>query len=357
MECRLGCDCVLVGHRQQRGRKPILLAERGHEPHSDCRRVADGSRDHGVRDAVLAGWRDVAINAYTYQAYNPATTAAVMSSPMPGSTFTGSSEMFSWNPVAGAQAYYLDIGTSMGGNQIYSVNQGTNTSVTVSTLPTDGSQVYVTLYTELGGTWYNNQYNYTAVTASLAVITAPSPGSPLTGTSQTFTWSTGNGPDAVLSGCRQQCWRKPILLAEPGDGDVGDGKRVAGGWQHGVRDAVLAGGRDVGIERVHVHGSAASIDHERVGDGRSRNVQLECGNQRDKLLSGSRLDTGRERSVLGESGDEPDGAGVRIAADGDDLHHAVLVDRRDVLQHANQHSRRLGRNPKEGADFGPRLFF
>ena len=133
-------------------------------------------------------------NAYTYQAYNPATTAAVMSSPMPGSTFTGSSEMFSWNPVAGAQAYYLDIGTSMGGNQIYSVNQGTNTSVTVSTLPTDGSQVYVTLYTELGGTWYNNQYNYTAVTASLAVITAPSPGSPLTGTSQTFTWSTGTGP-------------------------------------------------------------------------------------------------------------------------------------------------------------------
>ena len=283
--------------------------------------------------------------------------AAVMSSPMPGSTFTGSSEMFSWNPVAGAQAYYLDIGTSMGGNQIYSVNQGTNTSVTVSTLPTDGSQVYVTLYTELGGTWYNNQYNYTAVTASLAVITAPSPGSPLTGTSQTFTWNTGTGPTQYSLDVGSTCWRKPILLAEPGDGDVGDGKRVAGGWQHGVRDAVLAGGRDVGIERVHVHGSAASIDHERVGDGRSRNVQLECGNQRDKLLSGSRLDTGRERSVLGESGDEPDGAGVRIAAEWDDLHHAVLVDRRDVLQHANQHSRRLGRNPKEGADFGPRLFF
>ena len=233
-------------------------------------------------------------NAYTYQAFNPATTAAVMSSPMPGSTFTGSSEMFSWNPVAGAQAYYLDIGTSMGGNQIYSVNQGTNTSVTVSTLPTDGSQVYVTLYTELGGNLVQQPIQLHGSDGQLGSDHSAEPRIAADGDEPDVHVEHRDGPDAVLSGCRQQCWRKPILLAEPGDGHVGDGKRVAGGWKHGVRDAVLAGGRDVGIKRVHVHGSAASVNNERIGDGRSRNVQLERGNQCDKLLSGSGLDTGRE---------------------------------------------------------------
>jgi hypothetical protein len=132
-------------------------------------------------------------NAYTYTAFNPSAAEAVISSPTSGSTLTGSSVTFTWNSVAGAQAYWLDLGSSSGGNQYYSQNQGTGLSVTVGGLPTNGSQVYATLYTEFSGTWYSNSTSYTAATNTAAVITAPSPGSPLTGASQAFTWSTGSG--------------------------------------------------------------------------------------------------------------------------------------------------------------------
>jgi hypothetical protein len=132
-------------------------------------------------------------NAYTYTAFNPSAAAAVISSPGSGSTLTGSSVMFTWNSVAGAQAYWLDLGSSTGGNQYYSQNQGTGLSVTVGGLPTDGSQVYSTLYTEFSGTWYSTSASYTAATSAAAVISTPSPGSPLAGASQTFTWTTGSG--------------------------------------------------------------------------------------------------------------------------------------------------------------------
>jgi Divergent InlB B-repeat domain len=135
-------------------------------------------------------------NQYTYTAFNAQGSAAVMATPTPGSQFTSGSATFTWNAVTGAQAYWLDVGSTSGGNNYYSQNQGSATSVNVSTLPTNGSQVYVTLYTEFGGTWYNNIYSYTAVSYSLATMSSPSPGSPLPGPSATFTWTTGSGPTA-----------------------------------------------------------------------------------------------------------------------------------------------------------------
>ena len=131
-------------------------------------------------------------NQYTYTASNPQAAAATMSLPTPGSTFSGPSVTFTWNNVTGAQAYYLDVGTSSHVNEYYSQNQGLNTSVTVSGLPTNGSQVNVTLYTEFGGIWYSNLYIYTAESFTLAAMTVPSAGSPLSGQNQTFIWSAAS---------------------------------------------------------------------------------------------------------------------------------------------------------------------
>jgi hypothetical protein len=131
-------------------------------------------------------------NQYTYTAFNPQSQAATMVSPANGSTFSGPSVTFAWNSVTGAQAYYLDVGTSSHVNQYYSQNQGLNTSVTVGGLPTNGSQVNVTLYTEFGGNWYSNLYIYTAESFTLASMATPSAGSPLSGQSQTFTWSAAS---------------------------------------------------------------------------------------------------------------------------------------------------------------------
>ena len=62
----------------------------------------------------------------------------------------------------------------------------------------------------------------------------------------------GDGTDAVLPGRRQHSERESILLTEPADEHIGDGRRVAGEWKHGVRDTVLAHRWIVAIEQLHV---------------------------------------------------------------------------------------------------------
>ena len=103
-------------------------------------------------------------NAYNFTALNPSVDNAMMQTPMPNTTLSGSSVTFTWSTGTGAYAYYLDVGNNTSVNAYYSQNQGNGTSVTVNTLPTDGSAVVVTLYTQYtnGGTWYSNTYNYTA---------------------------------------------------------------------------------------------------------------------------------------------------------------------------------------------------
>jgi NADH:ubiquinone oxidoreductase subunit len=135
-------------------------------------------------------------NPYTYTAFNGSNAKGTITSPTPGSILPGSTVAFSWTAGSGATAYWLDVGSTMGGNNYYqSGNLGNVLSTTVSGLPTDGSPVYVTLYTYAGGQWLNNQYSYTAFSASagLAVMQSPVPGSMLSGYQQTFTWSNGNG--------------------------------------------------------------------------------------------------------------------------------------------------------------------
>ncbi len=135
-------------------------------------------------------------NPYTYTAYNPAAAGAVMQTPPPGSTLTGSSVTFTWTAGAGTSNYWVDVGSNPGGNQyLQSGPLGNVLATTVSTLPTDGSTVYVTLYTLIGSQWVSNSYTYTACNpaAAGAVMQTPTPGSILTGSSVTFTWTAGAG--------------------------------------------------------------------------------------------------------------------------------------------------------------------
>src|SRR5205809_7264088 len=78
----------------------------------------------------------------------------------------GSTVTFSWSAGAGATELGLTIGTTgVGSNDVNGGSQGTNLSGTVSGLPTNGSPVYVRLWTLVGGaTWQFNDYTYTAAT-------------------------------------------------------------------------------------------------------------------------------------------------------------------------------------------------
>jgi hypothetical protein len=138
-------------------------------------------------------------NAYTYTGYNSAGASGVITTPASGSTLTGSSVTFDWTAGAGASAYWLDVGSTVGGNNYYSSgNLGNVLTTTVSGLPTNGSMIYVTLYSLISGAWSGNAYTYTALTATggLAALTSPVPGTTLSGMTVTFTWSSDSSATA-----------------------------------------------------------------------------------------------------------------------------------------------------------------
>jgi hypothetical protein len=130
-------------------------------------------------------------NEYSYTALNAAADAAVVTSPANGSTLSGSSVTFSWTAGTSVSAFWLDVGSAADAHNYYmSGNLGTVQTITVNGLPINGSTVYVTLYSLIGGAWTANGYSYTALNgpAGLAVMLTPTPGSTL-GQSATFTWS------------------------------------------------------------------------------------------------------------------------------------------------------------------------
>ncbi len=146
-----------------------------------------------------------------------ATAKAELTSPPPGSTLPGSTVTFQWTAGSGAQEYWLWVGTTPGGYNLYTASQGLNRSVTISGLPTNGVPIYVRLWTKLNGSWQYNDYQYTAASAATATptpsptatatatpsptatasakaeMTSPPPGSTLPGSTVTFQWSAGSG--------------------------------------------------------------------------------------------------------------------------------------------------------------------
>jgi len=136
---------------------------------------------------------------YSYTAFGGSADRGVITSPAPGSTLSGSSVIFNWTAGMGATAYWLDAGNVAGGNQyLQSGNLGNVLTTTVSGLPTNGSVIYVTLYSLVSGQWLSNQYTYTAfnVAAAEGVLTTPTPGSTLTSGTVTFNWTAGTGATA-----------------------------------------------------------------------------------------------------------------------------------------------------------------
>ena len=121
-------------------------------------------------------------------------SAATMASPSPGSTLTSASTTFTWNAASGSvTGYGLNVGTSLGGADLFNICPLSGTSTTV-TLPTNGATIYVRLWTVFNGTTYlYNDYTYTEFSQSASAITSPAPGSTLTSASTTFTWNAGSG--------------------------------------------------------------------------------------------------------------------------------------------------------------------
>jgi len=91
----------------------------------------------------------------------PTTGPAQMVRPAPGSTFTSSSVTFNWS-AGSATAYFLFVGSSLHGADIYNSGSVTVLLKTVNNIPTDGRTIYVTLGSQVNGSWSMKDYTYTA---------------------------------------------------------------------------------------------------------------------------------------------------------------------------------------------------
>jgi hypothetical protein len=99
---------------------------------------------------------------------------AVITSPTPGSTLSGTSATFTWSAVSGATAYWVYVGTTgVGSSNIFANSSSiTATSQAVTGLPTSGT-VYVRVYSYVGSHWSSIDYTYKAGTSAPAITLTP----------------------------------------------------------------------------------------------------------------------------------------------------------------------------------------
>jgi kumamolisin len=130
---------------------------------TDFHDITSGSNGYSATTGydLATGWgspnRSGLINALA-----GSSSAAAMTSPVPGSTLTSASTTFTWsagpNNVTG---YDLWVGTVPGAANLASIGPQSGTSATVN-LPTSGATIYVRLWTVInGGTYLYNDYTYT----------------------------------------------------------------------------------------------------------------------------------------------------------------------------------------------------
>ena len=114
-----------------------------------------------------------------------------ITSPATGSTLAGVTEVFNWtNNGLNVSQWYLYAGSTEGGAEYYiQSGTGSSTSATMTNLPTDGSTVYIRLWSVIDGNWVSTSNTYTASTAAvLPTISSPVSGSTLSGVTEVFNW-------------------------------------------------------------------------------------------------------------------------------------------------------------------------
>jgi len=117
--------------------------------------------------------------------------AVSLTFPRANSTLEGAIQTFRWSfdrlPIEDSWIY---VGSSVGQFDHGRRNTRTDTSSTLSGMPTDRSTVYVRLYYKTGGLWLSVDEPFQAsASASLPTIEAPPPTRQLSSSSQTFRWN------------------------------------------------------------------------------------------------------------------------------------------------------------------------
>ena len=131
----------------------------------------------------------------TYTAAGNSSANPTITTPAAGATLSGSSPTFTWTAGSGVSQYWLVLGRTVGGRDLFDRDMGWSLSVTAGGLPTDGQTIYARLWWQRNGAWEYADTAYTAAGNSSAnpTVTTPAAGATLSGSSPTFTWTAGSG--------------------------------------------------------------------------------------------------------------------------------------------------------------------
>src|SRR5262249_52770663 len=129
--------------------------------------------------ACRAGW------ALALPSTTPAPVPARITVPSPGAALTSTSVTFNWDAGVGVTGYQLTIGTTPGGNDLYSGSATAAQSALVSGLPSTGGTIWARLASNINGIWQSVDYPFVAVNVTKAtpVITWAAPADITFGTS------------------------------------------------------------------------------------------------------------------------------------------------------------------------------
>jgi len=108
--------------------------------------------------ASATGYTTSAVGSAAYIINIP----AVLTTPAPGTTLSGTSVNFTWTP-GNATYFQLFVGTTgVGSHDVYNSGAVKVTTELVTGMPSNGGKVYVRLYWLIGSTWSTADYTYTA---------------------------------------------------------------------------------------------------------------------------------------------------------------------------------------------------
>jgi len=124
------------------------------------------------------GVPNIAILAQALGGQPAATPYGEIIEPPPGSPLTSSTVTFTWSPGTDATAYWLIIGDGRdiqsedktGSSNIFSSGETGAHSSVVSNLPTDGRNIYVRLWSKIGGVWFEPPQDYSYTAAAIGVL-------------------------------------------------------------------------------------------------------------------------------------------------------------------------------------------
>ena len=149
--------------------------------------TSGGTLNVRVLSLIHGAWQ---YNDYVYTESNA--VPAAMTSPTPGGILAGSAVAFAWTAGTEVTQYDLHIGTTGAGSSNIFAGTVAGQSKSVTGIPTTGGTLNVRLLSLINGVWQYADYTYTEATAAPATLTSPPPGSTLTGSSATITWTTGS---------------------------------------------------------------------------------------------------------------------------------------------------------------------